>query len=201
MQEFFKMNKRLLDIKKQKRAKKPSFLRRNFMKNKRTRVSGNWRAPIGLHNKLRRRRRGIGQWVMPGYRMPVAVRGMTTEGLLPTVVENPEQVKTLDAAKHLIVLQASMGKKKRLLVVAEAEKKKIKIVGVKDPAAYVKGIDDEMAQRKKAKKEYKKAPVKENKQEEKKEAKAEKDEEKAETLEDATKQEQKEKNKILTKRE
>ncbi len=193
------MNKKLLDIKKEKRAKKPAFLRRNFMKNKRSRVSGNWRAPIGLHNKLRRRRRGIGQWVMPGYRMPVAVRGMTTEGLLPTIVENPKQVEALDAAKHIIVLQASMGKKKRHLVVAVAEKKKIKIMGVKDPAAYLKGIDDEMAQRKKAKKENKKVPAKEEK---KHEAKTEKTEEKkAESLEDATKQEQKEKNKILTKRE
>ncbi|MBI5073058.1 hypothetical protein HZA99_04530 [Candidatus Woesearchaeota archaeon] len=193
------MNKKLLDIKKEKRAKKPSFLRRNFMKNKRTRVSGNWRAPIGLHNKLRRRRRGVGQWVMSGYRMPVAVRGMTVEGLLPTVVENPEQVQTLDAAKHAIVLQASMGKKKRHLVVAEAQKKKIKVIGIKDPAAYMKGIDDEMAARKKAKKEYKKVPVKEEKKTEEKKEKTE--EKKAESLEDATKQEQMEKNKILTKRE
>ena len=109
------MNKKLLDIKKEKRAKKPSFLRRNFMKNKRTRVSGNWRAPIGLHNKLRRRRRGVGQWVMPGYRMPVAVRGMTTEGLLPTVIENPEQVKTLDAAKHIIAYFMESKNKMRLI--------------------------------------------------------------------------------------
>ena len=189
------MDKKLLDIKKQKRAQKPKFLRRNFMKNKRTRVSGNWRAPIGLHNKLRRRRRGIGQWVMPGYRMPVAVRGMTTEGLLPTIVENIAQLKTLDAAKHIIVLKASMGKKKRHLVVAEAEKKKIKIVGIKDPATYVKGIENEMAQRKKAKKEYKKVPAKEEKKEEKVEEK------KTDSLEDAAKQEKKEINKILTKKE
>lgn len=194
-----KMDKKLLAIKKEKRAKKPSFLRRNFMKNKRTRVSGNWRAPIGLHNKLRRRRRGVGQWVMPGYRMPVAVRGMNVEGLLPTLVENTAQVQTLDASKHIIVLQASMGKKKRHLVVLEAEKKKIKIVGIKDPAAYLKNIDDEMMQRKKAKKENKKVQVKEQKKEETKTEKTE--EKKSDSLEDVTKQEQKEKNKILTKRE
>ena len=82
--------KKLLAIKKMKKVQKPAFLRRNFKKNKRARVTGEWRAPKGLHNKLRRRRRGIGQWVMPGYRMPVAVRGMTREGLLPIVVENIE---------------------------------------------------------------------------------------------------------------
>lgn len=144
---------RLLAIKKSKKAQKPAFLRRNFMKNKRTRVTGEWRKPRGLHNKLRRRRRGVGQWVMPGYRMPKAVRGMTTEGLLPTIVETTAQLKNLKADTHILVLKASVGIKKRLEIVREALKHSFRIVNLKDPAAWLKQIEEEMTQRKKAKKD------------------------------------------------
>ena len=191
--------KKLLAIKKMKKVQKPAFLRRNFKKNKRTRVTGEWRAPKGLHNKLRRRRRGIGQWVMPGYRMPVAVRGMTREGLLPTIVENLEQMKALDAAKQIAIIKASAGKKSRIEMVTEAVKKKAHIQNIKDPAAYLKQIDEEMTQRKKAKKEHKKVETKPaEKKTEKKEEKAEK---KEEAVKEQKEQEKKEQEKVLTKRE
>lgn len=190
--------KKLLAIKKMKKVQKPAFLRRNFKKNKRARVTGEWRAPRGLHNKLRRRRRGIGQWVMPGYRMPLAVRGMTREGLLPVVVENLEQMKTLDATKQIAIIKASAGKKSRIEMIKEAGKKKIQIQNIKDPAAYLKQIEEKMAQRKKVKKEQKKVEVKPaEKKTEKKEEKAEKKEEAKEQKE----QEKKEQEKVLTKRE
>ena len=183
--------KKLLQIKKEKKAKQPAFLRRNYMKNKRSRVGKSWRAPIGLHNKLRRRRRGIGQWVMPGYRMPVAVRGLTTEGLLPVIVDNTKHAATLDAAKHVIILKSSAGKKNRVEVVKEAIKKKIKILNLKDPVAYLKAIEEEMANRKKSKKvKIKEAPKVEKIAEKKAEPKVE------EKTEEADKKEQ---NKILTK--
>ncbi|MBI5003285.1 hypothetical protein HZC31_07925 [Candidatus Woesearchaeota archaeon] len=191
--------KKLLAIKKMKKVQKPAFLRRNFKKNKRARVTGEWRAPKGLHNKLRRRRRGIGQWVMPGYRMPVAVRGMTREGLLPTVVENLEQMKALDAAKQIAIIKASAGKKSRIEMVKEAVKKKAHIQNIKDAAAYLKQIEEEMTQRKKAKKEHKKVETKPaEKKTEKKEEKAEK---KEEAVKEQKEQEKKEQEKVLTKRE
>ena len=191
--------KKLLAIKKMKKVQKPAFLRRNFKKNKRTRVTGEWRAPKGLHNKLRRRRRGIGQWVMPGYRMPVAVRGMTREGLLPTIVENLEQMKALDATKHIAIIKASAGKKSRIEMVKEAVKKKAQIQNIKDSAAYLKQIEEEMTQRKKAKKEHKKVETKPaEKKTEKKEEKAEK---KEEAVKEQKEQEKKEQEKVLTKRE
>jgi len=180
--------KKLLAIKKMKKVQKPAFLRRNFKKNKRARVTGEWRAPKGLHNKLRRRRRGIGQWVMPGYRMPVAVRGMTREGLLPTIVENLEQMKALDAAKQIAIIKASAGKKSRIEMVKEAVKKKAHMQNIKDAAAYLKQIEEEMTQRKKAKKEHKKV---ETKPAEKKE----------EAVKEQKEQEKKEQEKVLTKRE
>ncbi len=172
-------DKKLLDIKKNKKAQKPAFLRRNFMKNKRSRVSRAWRAPIGLHNKLRRRRRGVGQWVMPGYKMPCAVRGLTGTGLKPVVVENTEQMKALKADIHCAILKGSSGKKNRIQMIHEAIKTNIHIINLKDPAAFLKACEEEMAKKTKVKKDVKEG---------KKEAKVEKEQEKV-------------KNKILTKKE
>jgi large subunit ribosomal protein L32e len=192
---------RLLAIKKSKKAQKPAFLRRNFMKNKRTRVTGEWRAPRGLHNKLRRRRRGVGQWVMPGYRMPKAVRGMTREGLVPKVVETVKQLKDVKADVHLLILKAGTGTRNRIEMVKEAVKHKFKIANIKDPAAWLKQVEEEMSQRKKAKKETnKKQEAKPTeKAAEKKDKKEEKDDKK--DSEEVTKEEKKEQEKILTKKE
>jgi len=184
-------DKKLLDIKKNKKAQKPAFLRRNFMKNKRTRVSRAWRAPIGLHNKLRRKRRGVGQWVMPGYRMPCAVRGLTITGLKPIVVENEEQMKALKTDIHCAILKGSSGKKNRIQMVQEAIKNKIHIINLKDPAAFLKTYEEEKAKKQKEKKEVNKEVKVEKKQEKNIE----------EIAKDQKKEQEKEKNKILTKKE
>lgn len=203
--------KQLLEIKKAKKKGQPEFLRRNFKKNKRARVSGNWKSPRGLHNKLRRRRRGIGQWVMPGYRMPRKVRGLTTEGLLPVLVENIEQLKKLIAEKHIIILKSSMGIKKRIVVVKEALKKNLKILNVKAPDEWLKKVEKVLEEKKSAKEKKKKQ--KEEKTAEEKATGKKKEEEKKEK-EDKDKiapsqeeqkeqktEEKKELDKLLTKKE
>lgn len=195
--------KHLLTIKKLLKTKQPAFLRRNFKKNKRSRVAGNWRAPRGLHNKLRRRRRGIGQWVMPGYKMPKAVRGLTTEGLLPVLVENLHQLKNITAEKHVIILKSSMGIKKRIEIVKEAVQKKITMLNLKDPAAWLKKMETVLDEKKKQKKEEKKEEKKETKGQ-KKETKTEEKKNEEKTVlsaEDQKKEEKKEMEKVLTKKE
>ncbi len=189
----------LLTIKRAKKAQQPAFLRRNFMKNKRTRVSEAWRAPKGLHNKLRRRRRGVGQWVMPGYRMPRAVRGLTVTGHKPVLVENVRQLEGLDASHDLIVMKKGTGTKNRLAIVQYAIQKKFLIQSIKDPVVYVAAIEKERAEKKKKHKtvepEKKEVVKKETgKKEEKKEASEDKTEEQKE-------EEKKEMQKVLTKKE
>lgn len=193
-------DQRLLHIKKQKKAQKPAFFRRNFKKNKRTRVNGKWRAPRGLHNKLRRRRRGIGQWVMPGYRMPARVRGLTVDGLLPVVVENTQQMGALDSAIHAVILKSSTGEKKKVLMIQEALKKNIRILNMRDASAFLKACEEKRAQKPVKEKEKRVGEKKEEKKEEKEE---EKPSEKTieEIAKDHTKEEQQQKHKILTKKE
>jgi large subunit ribosomal protein L32e len=188
--------KKLLEIKKIKKAQKPRFLRRNFMKNKRSRVNDAWRAPRGLHNKLRRRRRGVGQWVMPGYKMPCAVRGLTVQGLEPVVVENVAQVSALDASKHSAILKGSAGKKNRIAMVTEALKKKISILNMKNPEAFLKQCEEQKKQKKTEKKEPQEQKVVESTKKE-----SESIEDLAEGKKDKKKETVKQMNKILTKKE
>lgn len=185
----------LLRLKKAKKAQKPAFLRRNFMKNKRTRVGESWRAPKGLHNKLRRRRRGIGQWVMPGYRMPRAVRGLTVTGLKPTLVENLQHVEQLDPSAALLVIKKGVGTKNRIAILHYAQQKKIMVQNIKDPAAHIAALEKERAEKKKAKKVTVSEKKEPSKKEEKKQTPETKD------TEEQKEEEKKEMQKVLTKKE
>ncbi len=143
--------------------------------------------------------------------MPVAVRGLTLEGLQPRVVENVQQMGALDSAVHIAILQGTAGKKNKILMVQEALKKKIHILNLKDPSAFLKKCDEEKAQKKVQIKEQKKSEVKkEEKKEEKIDEKKKSEKNKADASEeksideltkDHKKEEQKQKNKILTKKE
>jgi large subunit ribosomal protein L32e len=196
--------KKLLKVKAQKRAKKPEFLQRSFKKSKLVRVRGRWKRPRGMHNKLRRRRRGIGPWVNTGYKMPRLVRGALQNGLMPVVVATLAALKNLDPKKEAAILQASVGKKKKLTIVKEAFKLNVPLVNIKDPAAYIKKIEEERDAKKTAQKEVRKQEEKkQEKKEEKKQEEAKEKEEaaKALDLEEKKEQEKKELDKILTKKE
>jgi len=175
-----------LKIKAEKAAKKPTFKQRNHKKF--LRVSSSWRKPRGLHNKLRRKRKGIGCWVMTGYKMPKEVRGMRKDGLMPIIVANLDEMKGLDHKKHAVIIKASTGKKNKILLLKEAISKKIIVANIKDPAAYIKKVEEKISDKRKTKKE------KEKKKEEKKEEKKKKEDKKKEeekTIEDITKEEEK----------
>ncbi len=191
--------KKLLDVKAQKRAKKPQFLQRSFKKSKLVRVPGRWKHPRGLHNKLRRRRRGIGPWINTGYKMPLQVRGLLRNGLKPVVIATVAAVKNIDPKKETAIIQASVGKKKRLAIVKEAIKQNVSLVNIKDPEAYIKNIEEERAARKKVQKEEQKKEKKEEKKH--KEVKEKEEPQKAPDQEEKKEQEKKELDKILTKKE
>lgn len=190
--------KKLLDVKAQKRAKKPAFLQRSFKKSKLVRVRGKWKHPRGLHNKLRRKRKGIGPWVKTGYKMPEMVRGLLGNGLKPVVIATVAAVKNLDPKKEAAVLQATVGKKKRLAIVKEAMKHNVPLVNIKDPEAYITKIEEERKARKIEQKEKQKQ---EKKQEKKEEAKEKEESQKVSNQEEKKEIEKKELDKILTKKE
>lgn len=113
--------KRLLKIKAQLKKRQPKFIRQDA--HKRKKLSKKWRAPTGLHSKMRDGKRGYRAKLQEGYRTPKAVRGMTKAGLLPTVVATAKQLAALDPKVHAVVLSGTLGGRKRLALIEQAQQK------------------------------------------------------------------------------
>ncbi len=63
-----------------------------------------------------------------GYRSPAAVRGMTKKGYKPVSVSNKHDLEKIDPTKQVAVIRSSVGKKKRMEIITEAEKKQIRVM-------------------------------------------------------------------------
>ena len=188
-------DKKLLDLKKKMKKKQPAF--KHYDHQKRKKVGTRWRFPSGMHNKIRHGFNGQPAQVNDGYRTPLAVRGMTKDGLIPIRIHTLAEISTLDPKQHGVVLGKVGGKKKTALLEA-CKKAGCKVLNVKDVDAKIKAIADALVARKEKKTEASKKKAEKAKKAEKK---AEKKEEKKADAEETQKQEKKEQAKVLTKRE
>lgn len=188
-------DKKLLDVKKRMKKKQPAFKHYDHQKHKK--VGTRWRFPSGMHSKMRHGFNGQPAQVNDGYRTPVAVRGMTKDGLMPVRIHTIAEVSALDPKQHGVVLGKVGGKKKTELLEA-CKKAGCKVLNVNDIDAAIKAVADALAARKEKKTE---AVKKKEEKTKKAEKKAEKKQEKPVDAEEAQKQEKKEQEKILTKRE
>ena len=121
--------KRLLEIKATLKKRQPVFLRQGAHKHKR--VKQVWRSPKGLHSKMRDSRRGYKVKLQEGYHTPKAVRGLDKYGLRPTLVATIKELGALDPKLHSVILQGTLGARKKLQILDEAQKKKFTILNAK----------------------------------------------------------------------
>lgn len=179
------------------KSRKPYFNREDWHK-RRSISDSSWRKPRGKHSKMRHGFQGHQSLVNPGYGSPSDVRGLHGSGYLPIRVCNPEDLSVLDKSVHAVVIAATVGTKKKVEMVKKAVTLGLKIIGIKNPADYLKKIEEKMTSKKAAKasaEKTKKDKVKEKKAEPKKaEAEAPPSED------EAKKKETKEMEKVLTKR-
>ena len=203
------MNK-TLQLRKEIKAKKPNFLKQDAHRVKK--LKSNWRLPRGMHSKMRLKLRSYRKLPSPGYRSPTEVRGLTKEGHTHIVVKN---LKDLESVETPFFIGSNVGQKKRLELIKKAQSKKIEILNIKNPEEYVKKIEEHIKNKKevtkkrlekkqkkeKAKKEAeeksKKDKTKENKSKENK-SKEKSPEEKSKEIQ---KIQEKEKKKVLEKKE
>jgi len=173
------------------------FIRKDTHKKKRLALV--WRKPKGITNKKRLRRKGHSANVNPGFGTKASDRGKNKQGLMITLVYNLDQLKKINP-KTQSALLAGVGKKKKVELIAEAEKLKIILVNF-NSKKYSEGVEKFLLQKKKdtaTKKEEKIEDAKEAKEKVKeKEAKDAKEEEK--TPEQKKKEEKAEKDKVLLK--
>ncbi|RLI98603.1 MAG: 50S ribosomal protein L32e [Candidatus Aenigmatarchaeota archaeon] len=117
--------KRLLNIRKKAKRKKPSFSRQEAG---RKNLKDSWRRPKGRHSKLRQREKARGSLPDPGYGSPRAVRGLTRSGKREVRVSNPGQLGSIDPEKDAVIISSSVGRLKREKILEAAKKSNITVV-------------------------------------------------------------------------
>jgi large subunit ribosomal protein L32e len=190
--------KEKLELRKAIKRKKPKYLREDHHKKKAVNKKS-WRGPRGLHSKMRHGFQGHRATLEVGYGSPREVKNLHKSGLLPVVVCNITDLSALDKAKHIAVISATVGTRKKVELVKKAKELNVIILNVKDTDAYLKKIADKIAEKKAAKE--KAAKTKEAKKKEKEKKAKEKEKKAAETPEDSKKKQTKELEKVLTKKE
>jgi large subunit ribosomal protein L32e len=166
------------------------FIKRDI--NKKKRLQANWRRPKGITNKKRLNRKGHSPNVRPGYGTKAADRGKNKAGLMIVSVATLAELKKINP-KTQAALLSGVGKKRKLELVAEAEKLKLTLVNF-NAEAYKKEAEKFLSEKKQGS-----AKKKETKSEEKEAEKENKVEKEEKTHEEKKKEEKIEKDKVLTK--
>ncbi len=111
--------------------KKPKFIRQESVVHlrlgKRRKKLQSWRRPKGGDSKMRLKRKSYPFSVSIGYKSPKKTSGLI-QGLKPVLIHNTKELNKLD--NNSIAILAKIGNKKRLEIISEAEKKKIKIANI-----------------------------------------------------------------------
>lgn len=121
------MNK-AMKLKKRFKARKPNFVRPESWRY--YRLKENWRRPRGLDHKVRLKYAGWPPAAGIGYRTPKIARGMHPSGYKEVLVFNADQLKELDPETEVVRIAHAVGMRKRAKIIAEARKKKMKILNV-----------------------------------------------------------------------
>ncbi len=188
----------LLQVKKLAKQKRPEFIRQDIPK--RMKLKLKWRKPKGAHSKIRHNMRGRRKMPTMGYRGPALTRGLTDSGMNIVMVSNVEMLTGLNAQKDGIVVDGSVGKKKKFAILQKAKEMNLQLLN-QNIDEQISKISDFVASKKKKKEDTKKKEEKKKAEEKKKEAKEEKKEGPVMTDEEKKDAEKKEKDKVLTQKQ
>ncbi len=189
------MANRLLDQRNKAKKIKPDFIARES--HHIARVKSRWRYPGGNKSLVRMQCAGKPALPHPGFGSPKEVFGLHHSGLKTVLVHTVAEINLLDPKTEGAVFGATVGKRKKLDLLAAAQVKKIRVLNCKDLAKSVQLIKDGLDARKKHRVE--KSSQKDKKEEEKKKKAEEKTKKKDETSAEEKVEEQKEMvEKVLT---
>jgi large subunit ribosomal protein L32e len=120
------INRELLQARKKVSDRRPKFVRQESWRY--DRLAESWRKPKGKDNKMRRQVSGVPRLVKVGYRGPRKARGLHPSGYTDNLVFNVNDLARLDPAKDAARIGHVVGQRKRLLILAEARSKAIKVL-------------------------------------------------------------------------
>jgi large subunit ribosomal protein L32e len=120
------INKDLLRARKKISDRRPKFVRQESWRY--DRLAESWRKPKGKDNKMRRQISGSPRLVRVGYRGPRKSRGLHPSGYTDNIVFNVNDLTRLDPATDSARIAHVVGQRKRLLILAEARAKGVKVL-------------------------------------------------------------------------
>ncbi len=118
--------KRLLEVRKKQKSKKPTFLQTDSHKKKK--LKDYWRRPDGIHNKTRYSQKGKCPRVERGFGSPALVRGLHPSGFEEVVVNNPRELESLNVERMAGRIAHTVGARKRFLMEKKAAELGLKIL-------------------------------------------------------------------------
>jgi large subunit ribosomal protein L32e len=124
------LSRKALKARKRAKKKKPEFARHESWRY--IKLKENWRRPRGLDNKMRRKIKGWPPTVSVGYKGPKVARGLHPSGYREVLVYNVKEISGVDPKTQAARIAHTVGKKKRAQIIAEARKKKVVVLNVKE---------------------------------------------------------------------
>ena len=121
--------KRALKLRARVKKVKPEFARPESWRY--VRLKENWRNPRGLDNKVRMSIKGWPPPVSSGYGGPRVSRGLHPSGYEEVMVYNVEQVSKVKPNTQAVRIAHAVGKRKRNGILAEARRKKIVVLNMR----------------------------------------------------------------------
>lgn len=121
-------HKRLMALKKRMSQKRPKFVKMESWRH--VRLKDHWRQPKGVDNHMRLNLKGWPKSVNVGYRSPKAVRGIHPSGKEEVHVYNVGDLSIVDPETQVARIGGSVGLRKRVKIVQEAELRGIRILNV-----------------------------------------------------------------------
>jgi large subunit ribosomal protein L32e len=120
------INEELLAARKKVAERRPKFIRQESWRY--DRLAENWRKPKGKDNKMRKQKSGMPAIVKVGYRGPRVARDLHPSGYTDNVVHNVAELARLNPKKDAARLGHTVGKRKRIEIIAKAAELGIKVL-------------------------------------------------------------------------
>lgn len=167
----------LLAIRNKMKSKKPDFIRQQGRSL--SKLKQKWRAPKGMHSKLRMGLRGKIKKPSIGYSSPKEVKGLNRSGYKPVIVATLEGINKIKNGEG-IVISRTVGKRKKIELLKKIKELNLIVLNVKNIDSEIKKIEEKKKKSKEislGKKQEKQEKQVDKKQKEKKEESQEEKEE------------------------
>ena len=160
-------HQKALKTRKRVKKSKPDFVRSESWRY--VKLKESWRRPRGLDHKMRRKIKGWPPTVSVGYKGPKDARGLHQSGYREVLVYNAKEISKINPKFEAARIAHTVGKRKRVQIVAEAKKLEVFILNFKPVTEVVE--TEEEAEEAEEKEENLEKPAVEEKKSAKKEEK------------------------------